>query len=619
MTAEATVAAWAPELTEERAKTLSRLDTELATETIAPDTRREPAPSVKVLDQLREASEARLVVEDELLGKGGMSLVHLGTQKALGRKVAVKGPKPDAGSAEAAELLREAWITGQLEHPHVMPVYDLALKEGRPLIVLKRIEGMSWADLVRDADAVRTRFAIEDVLGWQLQTFMQVCNAIHYAHSRGIVHRDIKPANVMIGGFGEVYVTDWGIAISENDDSYDPAIFAGTPVYMAPEMVLGQRVDARTDVYLLGATLHEILTGRPPHLAPSIPEIAQKALSPDPPALPESVPHDLAAICRRCLKLDPSDRYENAEDVRRALARYLERRSSLALAESSLADLKKLEAAVEDALEAPEERYANVYDLFGACRFGFRAALRTWPDNPEARDGLRRAISVMIELEIARLNARGAEILLDELENPPPELRQRVAEALEERAAAQQQVRALAAFRAELDPAIGRRGRFRAAGILCVILVASPIIQTLTAGQSHMYRRMIVSPIAYFAVLVMLTLWRRRDLLANRYNRQLIFAGGILFLSEAIFAIGMWMGGVDPVVASVQNRCLVMVGIAMIATFVDRGFLATALVHVVIYLLATRWMEHRGWFVAVGNASLGLTMLWLWRPRRRAS
>jgi hypothetical protein len=156
----------------------------------------------------------------ETIGQGGMGVVRLAEQVALGRRVAVKTLRPDRKSDQAAiDLLREAWVTGAVDHPNVVPVHDIGLDEdGSPVIVLKRIDGHSWAELMHDADRVRERFRVDDLLTWNLEILIQVLFALRFAHSRGIVHRDLKPDNVMIGDFGEVYLLDWGIALSLRDD-----------------------------------------------------------------------------------------------------------------------------------------------------------------------------------------------------------------------------------------------------------------------------------------------------------------------------------------------------------------------------------------------------------------
>ncbi|MEM9488267.1 MAG: serine/threonine-protein kinase, partial [Myxococcota bacterium] len=236
-----------------------------------------------VLEQLfadRAYQLGSQLILGDTIGTGGAGIVRQAEQVALGRTVAVKMLKPDKrGTTTAMDLLREAWVAGSLAHPNVVPVYDIGLDDsGAPLVVLKHIEGVAWSELIHDGAQVRERFGADDLLDWNLGILMQVLNAVRFAHSRGIVHRDLKPANVMIGEFGEVYLVDWGLAVSMRDDrsgrlplARDATALAGTPCYMAPEM-LGEGdnpITECTDIYLAGSILFEILVGRPPHVGNS--------------------------------------------------------------------------------------------------------------------------------------------------------------------------------------------------------------------------------------------------------------------------------------------------------------------------------------------------------------
>ena len=185
------------------------------------DASRAALEAFEELGELLRTKAQHGLVTAHTLGEGGMGVVRLARQVALDRPVAVKTLKDAVRSRDMSlELLREAWITGSLEHPNVVPVYDLAMDpEGGPAIVLKRIEGVVWRDLLQDPEAVRQRFGAGDLLDWNLRTLISVCNAVAFAHERGIVHRDLKPENVMLGRFGEVYVLDWGIAVTTRADN----------------------------------------------------------------------------------------------------------------------------------------------------------------------------------------------------------------------------------------------------------------------------------------------------------------------------------------------------------------------------------------------------------------
>ena len=350
------------------------------------------------------------------LGEGGMGVVRLGTQVALGRDVAVKSLKPGTRDPRATlKLLREAWITGALEHPNVVPVYELGLDEtGGPRMVLKRIEGVEWAALIADAQTVAARFDGRPLLEWNLAIFQQVAQAVHFAHSRGILHRDLKPENVMIGAFGEVYVLDWGIAVALADDgsgrlplASGAHEMAGTPAYMAPEMLGGPtpNLGVHTDVYLLGGLLYEILCGRPPHAGESLMEIVQ-AIARSRPAFPDLAPAELVSICQRALDPDASRRFESAEALSRAVQGYLQHRGSLQLAREATQGLEELREELARPHGAVDRD--RLYDAYGAVRFGFQQALRAWPDNELARVGLREATLRLAEHELESDDARAA-------------------------------------------------------------------------------------------------------------------------------------------------------------------------------------------------------------------
>lgn len=250
----------------------------------------------------------------ELLGRGGMGEVHKAHDPRLGRFVALKVMR-DATPEQAARLVSEARSQAKVDHPNVCKVYGVGeLDNGLPFIALQFIEG-------RTLSAVAKQMTREE----RIAVVRDVAEALHAAHRQGLVHRDVKPSNILVERKEDgwhPYVTDFGIArIVDAPGVTKTGVVTGTPLYMAPEQARGQtsRIDRRTDVYGLGATLYELLCGRRPFESDSTLDVLWKVLNEEPPALREiepSVPVDLETIVMKCLEKDPARRYESA----RALA-----------------------------------------------------------------------------------------------------------------------------------------------------------------------------------------------------------------------------------------------------------------------------------------------------------
>jgi PAS domain S-box-containing protein len=276
------------------------------------------------------------------VGRGGMGVVYQARQMALGRDVALKELLPErAGHAAlGARFLQEARITGQLEHPGVVPVYELVrARDGRqPFYTMRFVKGRTLSEAAH-AYHDKRRAGQEDALEWPalLNAFVTVCNTVAYAHSRAVLHRDLKGQNIVLGDFGEVVVLDWGLAkvvgrpegeagapaveIDETDGGHTVQGQAlGTPAYMAPEQSDGRldRIDRHTDVYGLGAILYEVLTGVPPFSGDSTAEVLRKVRE-EAPAPPRQfwpdVPPALEALCLRALAKRPQDRPAAAADL----------------------------------------------------------------------------------------------------------------------------------------------------------------------------------------------------------------------------------------------------------------------------------------------------------------
>jgi len=568
--------------------------------------------------KVAQAPAERLEVAEDVLGVGGMSVVRKGKQTALRREVAVKElPEKSRKQEHAAiELLQEAWITGRLEHPNVVPVYDLTLDaEGRPRLVMKRIEGERWTELMRDPELVRERFGASDAMSWHLGVFMQVCHAIHFAHERGVIHRDIKPDNVMVGPYGEVYVLDWGIAVASGEGSVLPehegTSIAGTPPYMAPEMIEGRKVTLRTDVYLLGGLLYELITGKPPHYGTSLKEIAKKVLISKPPIPPDTEP-ELAAVIRRALARNPADRFADAETLRRAVQELLEQREARALAQAALADLDRLEDLAAAAHTAGEDERVEVYDVFGACRFGFRAALARDPESTVAKRGLDQAMETMVELELARGNAGVAASLLAEMASAPEALSERVEEARAAEAARRAKLERIAFHH---DRRVATRPRWYVLWLLAVVWVVVPVGQWLL-GAELSWSGEFTRPLVYCALLLVLLAWKTKELTANLFNRQLWGMAMTIFGAELVFSGGQWLAGLPLEASAIQDLAIRGIAIAALAIFIEPVLWIGAAASGVAFLLANRFPEYRHLATAVTNVFVMGPLLWSWRPAR---
>jgi len=362
------------------------------------------------------------------LGRGGMGRVLEAHDPELRRNVAVKiviDPNR-VSEAQLARFVAEAQITSQLEHPNIPPIYDIGVsREGHVYFVMKKVIGPNLRDVLRDLK----RGDDEAVETWNrhrlLSVFLAVCNAVSYAHHRGVLHRDLKPDNILLGHFGEVLVMDWGVAKimkrgRRNNAGIDRLTLVqtsvgqaiGTPGYMSVEQTLGEvdRLDERSDVWSLGAMLYEVLTLRRAYVATSTHEML-KAVCSGPPEDPRrrapeaAVPEELAAIVNRAMESAPEDRYPSAEAMADEVRAWLEGAQRRQAARQHLDDASRswvryLSITDEtERLHAEDEgsdgrrddlelRRVNAFEqVLAGCEF----ALQRDPDNGRARGMLARA------------------------------------------------------------------------------------------------------------------------------------------------------------------------------------------------------------------------------------
>ena len=318
----------------------------------------------------------------EELGRGGLGQVNAAMQRVFGRTVAIKQLVDGVTSDRAiTKFVAEALIAALLEHPNIVPIHDLIIAaDGRLQLVMKRVEGLSWGSLLSPETAYQRAYSQSMTLDDHLDILMKVCDAIAFAHGKGIVHLDLKPDNVMVGAFGEVLVMDWGCAMALVEGQHHPLIAcvrrltspAGTPSYMAPELATAQadRIGTHSDVYELGAILYELLTGQQPNRVIEVDEVMRDAafgtLVPPQEAAPSrDIPDELADICMQCLHKEVDTRIPTVGALSVRLTAYRRHAQAVSLAARSRTLIIQARAAgaiqdelLRQALSSAEQAYA---------------------------------------------------------------------------------------------------------------------------------------------------------------------------------------------------------------------------------------------------------------------
>lgn len=356
----------------------------------------------------------------ETLGKGGMGVVYRARDPELQRDVAIKVVLSWAQYDEdaMARFHREARVVAQLQHPHIVTVFDAGrTDDGLPYFVMEYLEGTDLGHLLEQAGALPPLRAVSYIL--------QVCDGLSYAHARDIVHRDIKPANLLITPDDHLKVVDFGIAKLVGAQITGSGVSMGTPLYMAPEQVAGRHVDHRADIFAVGGVLYTLLAGRPPFDGPTLGAICHKIETEPPMPLTQlgiELNPELEAIIRRTLNKDPELRYQSAAELAddlRSVASDLEAVASAATVVTPKPAASAVESPARPEVES-ERRPLRAVALVAVILIAVAVALWAAPGSPlrSGSGGGRQAQEAVEGGDLAAL-AEGPEASPDPTEGDP--------------------------------------------------------------------------------------------------------------------------------------------------------------------------------------------------------
>ena len=344
------------------------------------------------------------------LGRGGMGRIHPATDRNLLRHVALKRLDKELSRVPMYRdgFIAEAQMTGQLEHPNIVPVHELALSDdGVPYFTMKLVQGINFDAWLRDPEH---KLGSTERLQEGLEIFLKVCDAVAYAHHRGVIHRDLKPENIMVAGFGQVYLMDWGLAkltktrpASGARAQMEAPGPVGTPTFMAPEQARGnpEEMDERSDVFGLGAILYEIVSGKMPYgqsmnvdyvLARAA---AGKIVPIDEATMGIGVSKRIRSIVQKAVAADPNERYQSVVELQDAVRGFL--RGGLHLP-------RKTFAPGEVIIHEGEVGDAAYMIVSGSCR-AFRAL-----DGGQETLGTMKAGDVFGEMALLLAEPRAASV-----------------------------------------------------------------------------------------------------------------------------------------------------------------------------------------------------------------
>lgn len=315
-------------------------------------------------------------------GRGGTAHVYAVVDRSLGRTIALKllRGKVQKRKGVRQRFVHEARVTAMLEHPNIVPVYDIGVTDdNRVYFLMKNVTGVSVGDAIRAARGGSTVPEAFRTIDGRLRVLLKVCDAMAFAHSRGFVHQDLKPDNLMLGEYGEVLVLDWGCALGEKERESGKGASYGTPAYMSPEQARQEGADERSDVYCLGATLYHMLTLHHPTWSEDPTEFWELkragVISPLPSDSRQDLPESLLDVALKAMAPMADERYQSVVDLQHAIQGYQAHAESIGMTQRCMQEFRAAGSHAE---------YAEYIRLTAQLE----QALSMWEGNLDARDGL---------------------------------------------------------------------------------------------------------------------------------------------------------------------------------------------------------------------------------------
>ena len=383
-----------------------------------------------------------------VIGEGGMGVVYAARQSSIARTVALKMLKGEdsKNAAQREKFISEAVVTGELDHPNIVPIYDLgANNDGALFYSMKRVKGTPWNKVIKERSVDEN-----------LTILLRAADAVAFAHVNGVIHRDLKPENIMLGDFGEVLVMDWGLARVSPDFPNAASVsqsdaMGGTPAYMAPEMATGpiDKITIASDVYLLGAILFEIITGKPPHSGKTVMACLFSAAKNQ--IVETKKRGELLDIAMKAMATNPAERHASVPEFQRAVREYQAHSQSIRLVEHA-----------QQNMAIAQER--QDYELFARATYGLQEALALWNGNTRATALLDTARVDYAKLALEKGDFDLGISLLDEQREPHRETLAALQRGLNERESRKRRIKLLKGAVAALIAAV--------VGIVSVAFVA---------------------------------------------------------------------------------------------------------------------------------------------------